>query len=123
MESPTFNNKTHQELFYQYQIANTIDDEEIKENPVEISYIKSKQDKDENLKTLLKDYDEYHTKIYHGAGKSREMICHKDKIVISQTLKSKIIEWYHYTLLHPGSDRTRETINQHLYWKGMRHDV
>ena len=30
MESPTFNNKTHQELFYQYQIANTIDDEEIK---------------------------------------------------------------------------------------------
>ena len=33
------------------------------------------------------------------------------------------MEWYHYTLLHPGRDRTLMTINQHLYWKGLKNDV
>ena len=51
------------------------------------------------------------------------MICHKDKIVIPQALKSKIMKWYHHTLLHPGRDRTCKTISQHLYWKDMKDHV
>ena len=45
VKSPEFPNKTRQELFYQYQIANTLaEEEEHKENPVELFYIKEKQE-------------------------------------------------------------------------------
>ena len=81
------------------------------DNPVELAYIKAKQDKDKCLKELLKSHDDYHTKIFHEADKDYEMICRQDKIAIPQSLKSKIIEWYHHTLLHPGEDRTFKTIN------------
>ena len=92
MESPKFPNKTRQELFYQYQIANAIEDEEIEENPVDLSHIKQKQDQAPSLKNLVKENKHYHTKIFHGTRIDYEMICHKDKIIIPQSLKSKIIE-------------------------------
>ena len=37
--SLSFNNQTHQDLFYQYQIANTLETDE-QENPVDLAYIK-----------------------------------------------------------------------------------
>ena len=108
VQSPEFPNKTRQELFYQYQIANTLaEEEEHKENPVELSYIKEKQDQSPTLKELVKDSEDYHTKIFHGAGNDYEMIYHKEKIMIPQSIKQKIMEWYHTTLLHPGRDRYR----------------
>ena len=49
VQSPDFPTKTRQELFYQYQIANTLSEEEDdKENPVELSYIKENK-----IKVLL----------------------------------------------------------------------
>ena len=123
MESPKFPNKARQELFYQYQIANTIENEEVEENPVNLSHIKEKQDQAPSLKRLVKDNKHYHTKIFHGAGIDYEMICHKDKTVIPQSLKSIIMELYHNTLMHPGRERTCKTISQHFYWKGMKNDV
>ena len=58
IQSPDFLNKTRQELFYQYQIANTLAEEE-QGNPVDLSYI---------MKDIVKEND-YHTTIFHGAGK------------------------------------------------------
>ena len=86
MESPAFIDKTQQECFYQYQIANNMDEEQYPECPVDLAYIKTQQDKDVNTKQLLSQ-DEYNTKIFHGGGKSYEMICKDCKIVIPKDLQ------------------------------------
>ena len=44
-------------------------------------------------------------------------------IVIPQILRSRVLCWYHEYLLHPGINRTEETIGQHLYWPDLRNDV
>ena len=121
-EQPVFTDKTQQECFYQFQIANNMDEEDSPECPVDLRYIRKQQQKDSHTKNLLKE-DEYNTKIFHGGGKSHAMIFKDSKIVIPKGLQSKIIEWYHTTLLHPGKDRTYLTISQHLYWKGMKNDI
>ena len=63
--SPSFNNQTHQDLFYQYQIANTLETDE-QENPVDLAYIKHRQHKDPQLKRSLLDSKDYNTKIFMG---------------------------------------------------------
>ena len=50
--TPTFCNKMRQDLFYQYQIANTLENEK-PENPVDLAYIKLKQDQDPSLQRSL----------------------------------------------------------------------
>ena len=52
MDTPAFIDKTQQECFYQYQIANNMDEEQEKhpECPVDLAYIKEQQDKDKNTK-------------------------------------------------------------------------
>ena len=46
-----------------------------------------------------------------------------DRIVIPKKLQTRVIRWYHDTLLHPGETRTEATIAQHFYWKGLRTQV
>ena len=77
-------------------------------------------------KELVKDLqnDKYHLQSFHrGAGKTIDLICHNSKIVVPTTLQKRIMEWYHLFLLHPGINRTEETIRQHLWWKNMRQDI
>ena len=82
--TPKFKDKTQQELFYQYQIANTVEIETYPDCPIELSYLKSQQDKDEKIQDLLNDKEKYHTKTFLGAGKAYEMICRDNRIVIPQ---------------------------------------
>ena len=43
--------------------------------------------------------------------------------MVPQTLQKQVLRWYHSYLLHPGQERTEETIRQHFYWHNMRQDV
>ena len=73
-EQPDFIDLTQQECFYQYQIANNMDEEEYPECPVDLGYIREQQSKDKKTQELL-NKDEYNTKIFHGGGKSHTLIC------------------------------------------------
>src|SRR5688500_17952870 len=53
-------------------------------------------------------------------GITRQLICHKGKIVVPTLLQKHVINWYHTVLCHPGMNRTKETISQHLWWPTMR---
>jgi hypothetical protein len=37
-------------------------------------------------------------------------MCYKDKIYIPQSLREKVLSWYHEYLLHPGQTCTEKTI-------------
>ena len=91
--------------------------------PIEYANIRDHQLKDDELKQIITDKDDYHTKTFLGAGKDYEMICRDNRIVILSSLKEKVLEWYHTTLIYPGIDRTLLTISQHFYWKGMKNDI
>ncbi len=51
---------------------------------------------------------------FNAAGKTPNLICFGGKIVIHQALQCRIVDWYHNFLSHPGINRIKETIGQHL---------
>ena len=51
------------------------------------------------------------------------LICKSDKIVAPTILWKYVINWYHTHLLHPGTERTYDTISQHCYWPHLRENI
>ena len=90
--------------------------------PLKYSVIDKYQQKDPKLLNKL-NKGIYTTKTFRGGGKVRQLICRDDKIVIPEILRTRVLSWYHEYLLHPGINRTEETIGQHLYWPDLRKDV
>jgi len=62
---------------------------------------------------------EYKQCIHH----EQLIIYFKYKIVIPVELQSRLIEWYHEQLLHPGVSRLIESMKQHSHWKTMAKDI
>jgi len=65
----------------------------------------------------------FQIKKFYSAGKTIELICHNDKIVIAESQQLRVVDWYHNYLGHPGINRTEETICQHLWWPKMRDHI
>jgi putative transposase len=92
--------------------------------PVTYRLIQHEQDKDETLLALARQGAKHYTlKDFHGGGRTNRLLCYKDRIVIPKRLQNRVVHWYHYTLCHPGINRTEETISQHFYWKNMRDHI
>jgi putative transposase len=91
--------------------------------PVSYPLIQREQEKDETLLRLAESSKHYSLKDFHGGGRTNRLLCYKDRIVIPKRLQSRVVHWYHYTLCHPGINRTEETISQHFYWKNMRDQI
>ena len=91
--------------------------------PLKYKDIQRAQQADVELLEKLRSSDKYATHSYRGGGKRRDLIVRDGKIVIPQSLKQRVIDWYHVQLCHPGLNRTEMTINQHFTWKGLRDDV
>jgi hypothetical protein len=92
--------------------------------PVQFKLIQAEQQKDKQLLTHVKNNkSQYSVKSFHGGGKCRTLICHQGKIAVPVSLQSRVAEWYHTVLCHPGMTRTEETIRQHFWWKDLRKDV
>ena len=41
-------------------------------------------------------------------------------VIPTEKMQNKIVTWYHYYLLHPGTNRLEETIVAVMWWPGMR---
>jgi len=48
-----------------------------------------------------------------------ELILHEKRIYVPISLRSKVIEWYHHYLNHPGAERLNKTLQQVCYFKGI----
>ena len=91
--------------------------------PIQFKQLQSAQQQDPQLLLSLSDSPALHLKSFCGGGKSRMLICRKDKIVVPISLQQRMVEWYHEILCHPGMTRTEETIRQHFWWNTLRKDV
>src|SRR5687768_645373 len=65
----------------------------------------------------------YHAQFLYGGGITKQLICHKEKIVVLTLLQKHVIDWYHTVLCHPRIDRTEESISHHLWWPKMRDQI
>ncbi len=52
-----------------------------------------------------------------------DLLCYKDKIYIPQSLRQRVLSWYHEYLLHPGQSRTEKTIMNTMMLPGLTQDV
>ena len=92
--------------------------------PLNYQQLGAAQTKDKQLiKALKKKGSTHRFKPFTSAGKTWELICHGDKIIVPKSLENQVIEWYHHYLGHPGINRTEESISQHLWWPKMRDQI
>jgi hypothetical protein len=52
-----------------------------------------------------------------------DLLCYKEKIYILQSLRKRVLFWYHEYLLNPGQARTVKTIRNTMTWPGLTQDV
>ena len=92
--------------------------------PIRYSALERAQSRDKSLlKAANSGSNAITTRSFHGGGKTHDLICLNDKIIVPKPLQRRIVEWYHETLLHPGETRTEQTIKQHFHWKHLRQHV
>ena len=71
------------------------------------------------MKRLKRSKSEFQLKEFCGS----ELLCHNGKICVPNVSQGHLTKWCHEMLLHPGIDRTEETINQHFTWPASHKDV
>ena len=92
--------------------------------PFTYQLINCKQNNDKTLLATIKNgAKNYSLKEFHGGGRSSQLLCYKNRVVVPQGLQKRVVQWYHHTQCHPGINRTKETISQHFYWKNMRDQI
>jgi Integrase zinc binding domain len=52
-----------------------------------------------------------------------DLLCLMDKIIIPQSLRQRVLSWYHEYLLHPGQTCTEQTIRNTMTWPGLTQDM
>ena len=52
-----------------------------------------------------------------------ELVHKNNKIVVPDTLKEQVMDWYHDVLVHPGMTRMEASINSVYTWVGLQKDV
>jgi transposase InsO family protein len=58
-----------------------------------------------------------------GGEKVHSLITYKGKIVVPKVLQTRIVQWYHTYLCHPGLKCTEETVRQHFAWNNLRQTI
>lgn len=97
------------------------EDDYLEHCPLTYAHLDKAQQLDPSIMKILQmDKTLYHLKNFHGGGKTRSLVCFRDKIVVPKKLYRHVTAWYHNTLCHPGINRTEETIGQHLWWPKQR---
>lgn len=89
------------------------------EFPLGFEILAQAQQEDQRLQQVATNNPDYTSKRFLR----HNLIHYKDKIVVPETLQSRIVTWYHETLRHPGIHRTTKTIQQHFHWKNVTRDV
>jgi hypothetical protein len=83
--------------------------------PVKFAMIAREQARDKSLLAVQQPSPNYSIESFRGGGKQIDLICCSGKISVPKTLQSRVINWYHTTMCHPGENHTEQMIRQHLH--------
>jgi hypothetical protein len=96
-----------------------VDEMESEEFPMSPEIIVREQNKDTHLKEVMKKSDKFSERRIEIS----KVITYDNKIYIPQSLRKRIVRWYHTYLQHPGITRMEETLIQNLTWPNLIKDV
>src|SRR5210317_1941473 len=119
-----FTTEVEADLYCYAKTKKQVQQEEEEHCPLTYQLIGKEQSKDVKLMSLATaKMKGYNIATFLAADKKWDLICYGQKIVIPKILQTRIINWYHNYLGHPGINRTEETIGQHLWWPKMRSQI
>jgi hypothetical protein len=95
------------------------DEMESEEFPMNPAIIAREQHKYIQLKELIKRSDKFSERTIERS----TVITYGKKIYIPQSLRKRIVWWYHAYLQHPGITRMESTLRQNLTWPNIINDV
>ena len=92
--------------------------------PLRMSLISAEQDKDTQLKKAAnKPKSPYTRKQVRGGRMSYNILHLNGKIYVPASMRKRMLNWYHDSLMHPGMTRMYRTIQQHFTWPKLKQDV
>lgn len=110
---------------FKYLFASSKTDENI--YPVTISEISDSQSRHRTYKKYFKKKS-FKNRDYKITPKvvttTTVLVFDKKRLVIpTEEMQSRIIQWYHHYLQHPGENRLEETLVAAMYWPRMRSQI
>jgi hypothetical protein len=81
--------------------------------------IAPEQKKDTHLKEVMKKSEKFAERLIERS----TVITYDNNIYIRQSLRKRIVWWYHTYLQHPGITRMEATLIQNLTWPNLKNDV
>jgi len=90
--------------------------------PLDMRQIAAKQDDDDELKKRMSDKRSKRTYTKRPVNDT-EVILENGKVFIPQSLRERMLDWYHTYLVHPGHNRMYLTMNATMTWPGMKKAV
>ena len=107
-----------------YLFANTSTKDEDEIYPVTVSEIAAGQQKHRLYKNNFKGkpFKDRDPLISLKVISDTKVLVYKDKCLVIPTknMQSKVVQWYHHYLQHPGENPLEETIVAIMWWRGMR---
>jgi hypothetical protein len=94
------------------------DEMESEEFPMSPDIIAREQNKDSHLKEVMKKSE----KLSERTIERSTLITYDGKIYIPQSLRKRIVWWYHTYLQHPGITRMEATRRKNLVWPNLIKD-
>ena len=88
--------------------------------PIKLEEIQERQEVDRSLRKRIRDNPKDYKKLII---ENYKVICFKNRIYIPKGLRSRVLDWYHHYLCHPGSTRMYKTIGSTMYWESMEKDI
>jgi hypothetical protein len=96
-----------------------IDEMESEEFPMIPQIIAREQKKDTHLKEMMKKSEKNSERLIERS----TVITYDNKIYIPQSLRKRIVWWYHTYLQHSGIALMEATLRQNLTWPNLKKDV
>jgi hypothetical protein len=96
-----------------------VDEMESEELPMSPELISFEQKNDTHLKEVMKKSDKFSERLIERS----TVVNYDNKLYTPQSLRKRIVWWYHTYLQHPGITRMEATLRQNLTWPNLRKDV
>ena len=90
----------------------------VKTMPIDLESIKEHQEAEKCAEKMFDTDRRFHVKNFSGSGSSTtngtqlKLMRFSDRVIVTKVLQTKILEWYHYLLVHPRRDRMLKSIYQ-----------
>ena len=109
-------NDTHHTVQLSYVTQREIDNESF---PMHPPLIRKCQEEERSLRRLVNHDPNYQKLEVEG----ETLVHYRNRIYIPEQLRSRIMNWYHEYLVHPGKVRMLETMANIMYWPKMAEHV